>query len=78
MEEVKKIANGRPIWLTEFAAFGSTDKIKSFLDQAIPYMDKDNQIARYAYFMAHPGLLLNGNGGGLSEIGQHYVNWKAK
>jgi hypothetical protein len=40
-------------------------------------MDNSVDIHRYAYFMARPGdgMLINGNGDGLSDIGRDYVSF---
>ncbi|EDU49789.1 conserved hypothetical protein [Pyrenophora tritici-repentis Pt-1C-BFP] len=74
IEDTRKIAGGRPIWVTEFHASGSDDEVKAFLDDVMPWMDNSNDIHRYAYFMAQPGdgLLVSPDGKGLSAIGQEY------
>lgn len=68
------IAQGRPIWITEFKASGSDDQVKLFLDQVLPWLDGSSDVYRYAYFMARPGtgLLINDAQSGLSDIGVHY------
>lgn len=52
LNEVRSVANGRPIWITEFAPRGTEDEIKAFLNEVIPWIDGSADIQRYAYFMA--------------------------
>ena len=68
------MAQGRPIWVTEFHASGSDDEVRRFLDDVMPWMDASDDVHRYAYFMARPGdgLLVSGDGNGLSAIGKEY------
>jgi hypothetical protein len=70
----RKVAGGRPIWITEFKPEGTTEQIKRFLEDVMPWMDESGDIHRYAYFMATPseGFLVDGKGG-LSEIGKTYA-----
>jgi len=72
IEETRKIAGGRPIWITEFHARGTDDEVKAFFDQVLPWMDASNDIHRYAYFMASPGSLVNPEGTDMSELGVYY------
>lgn len=74
IDNARRIAGGRPIWITEFKPSGSDEQIKAFLSDVIPWMDKSGDIHRYAYFMASQGagLLVNGDGTGLSDVGAHY------
>jgi Glycosyl hydrolase catalytic core len=66
------MATGRPVWLTEFGASGSADEIEAFLETVIPWLDSQEFIQRYAYFMATDGLLNSGTG--LSRYGTTYAN----
>ena len=68
----RKIAQGRPIWVTEFYADGTDDEQKLFLDSVLPWMDSSLDIHRYAYFMAAPGFLVLTNGTALSSVGTHF------
>lgn len=52
IDEVKKVAQNRPIWITEFRPSGNDAEVKKFLDEVLPWMDKNDAIHRYAYFMA--------------------------
>ncbi|KAF1830951.1 hypothetical protein BDW02DRAFT_601217 [Decorospora gaudefroyi] len=74
INEARKIAGGRPIWITEFRAAGSDEEVVRFLDEVMPWMDASSDIHRYAYFMARPGagMLVNGQGNGLSVIGREF------
>lgn len=76
---------GKPIWITEFGltnddpgAPGYTDAdVQAFLQQVMPWMDQQTDVGRYAYFMDAPGILISGDGSGLSGNGivyNSYVN----
>jgi hypothetical protein len=59
------------VWLTEFAATSDSASQTQFLQKAIPWLNSQDAIERYAYFMAGDGSLLSDNA--LSAIGQAYV-----
>ena len=71
----RAVANGRPIWITEFKPAGSDREIMDFLSEVMPWLDFSGDIHRYAYFMAAPaaGMLINQAQTGLSDIGHHYL-----
>ncbi len=51
-----------PIWITEFAPFGSDDQINSFLQTVMTAMDTDPKysfVERYSYFMVGQGSLIS-------------------
>ncbi|KAL8771916.1 MAG: hypothetical protein Q9209_002854 [Squamulea sp. 1 TL-2023] len=49
--KAKEVANGRPIWLTEFKPDGSDEQQAEFLGEILPWLDdKNNGVDRYAYF----------------------------
>lgn len=67
-----------PVFVGEFAAIGSESDISSFLDEVMPWMDSNNDVLGYAYFMAYQGLLVNGEslsayGMFLSRIPSHHL-----
>ncbi|KAF1841530.1 glycoside hydrolase family 128 protein [Cucurbitaria berberidis CBS 394.84] len=74
IEDARKVAQGRPIWITEFKAEGTDEQVKRFLDEVIPWMDQSSDIHRYAYFMARsgPGMLINDAQNGMSDLGAYY------
>ena len=42
----------RPLWITEFGTNGGTeDQIVTFLENVLPWLDKQTYVQRYAYFM---------------------------
>lgn len=53
---------GKNVWVTEFSATGSDAQIQSFLEEVLPWMDAQDWIERYGYFMASDGLLVSGTG----------------
>ncbi|KAL4940327.1 hypothetical protein BDV06DRAFT_22931 [Aspergillus oleicola] len=63
-------------WVTEFAlnsdlsGSGGTQTSSDFLNEVLPWLDSQDAVARYAYFMCADGYLLNGNG--LSISGKAY------
>ena len=54
------MADGKPVWVSEFGATGSDDQINTFLQEVMPWMDSNDDIAGYAYYMASSGLLITG------------------
>ncbi|KAH7402819.1 hypothetical protein BKA66DRAFT_404949 [Pyrenochaeta sp. MPI-SDFR-AT-0127] len=74
IENARAVAQGRPIWITEFKPAGTDEEIKRFLDEILPWMDNTGDIHRYAYFMARPGpgMLINDPQNDVSDIGQFY------
>lgn len=79
INETRAVAGGRPIWITEFgfdSTFAYTDaQLQSFLETVMPWLDQQSDIARYAYFMDAPGLLINDAGTALSNNGIVYNNY---
>ena len=49
------------VWLTEFAAAGSDAEVAKFLGEVLPWMDSNDAIERYAYFMCAEGELVSGS-----------------
>nr|XP_031857134.1 uncharacterized protein CI109_007487 [Kwoniella shandongensis]KAA5524205.1 hypothetical protein CI109_007487 [Kwoniella shandongensis] len=80
VEAARKIAGGRPIWITEFALDNSDgvytqDDLRVFLQTALPWLDAQPDVHRYAYFMDAPGMLINSAGTALSDSGVLYNNY---
>jgi hypothetical protein len=70
---------GRPIWLTEFAcAYGGDSSVtgqEQYMREAIPLLEDDADVFRYAWFSADAiaeARLIEGDGA-LTELGQLYV-----
>lgn len=59
------------VWITEFQNTGSSDDQVTFLQSAIPYLNNNTMVGRYAYFFVADGYLLSGTS--LSDVGQAYV-----
>ncbi|KAH6647923.1 glycosyl hydrolase catalytic core-domain-containing protein [Truncatella angustata] len=73
---VTSICNlGKTVWITEFEAYGSIDQQSAFLKQAIPWLDNNSCVYRYAYFgAADPSKsLLMYDGPTLSPMGIQYT-----
>jgi hypothetical protein len=63
----------RPIWITEFGVTsGSQHDINVFLEAALPWLNEQVYIERYAYFWAAEGYLVSS--GALSPTGKEYVS----
>ena len=65
------------VWLTEFTLNsaingGNPDEAATFLQDVLPWLDSQPNVARYAYFMCAEGYLLSG--GSLSPSGQVYTS----
>ncbi|KAF2710972.1 glycoside hydrolase family 128 protein, partial [Pleomassaria siparia CBS 279.74] len=41
----------RPVWITEFRPTGSEADVIAFLKEALPWLDSQDYVERYAYFM---------------------------
>lgn len=67
IEAALQAARGKPVWITEFQKIGDA---REFLNDVLPWLDAQGQIARYAYFMVADGILTSN--GGLSELGKVY------
>ena len=69
---------GKPIWLTEFSCDGthSVADQKAYMQAAVPYLESDPNVMRYAWFSAKniPNGLLANTDGSLTELGQTYVS----
>jgi Glycosyl hydrolase catalytic core len=64
VEDVIKLAkkNGvNKVWATEFAAAGSDTEVAKFLGEVLPWMDSNDAVERYAYFMCEEGKLVSGS-----------------
>lgn len=76
INDVRKVANGKPIWVTEFGLTSddpyTEDQLIDFLETVMPWMDQQSDIHRYAYFMDEAGALINSNGKGMSTVGKIY------
>ncbi|BGP20526.1 hypothetical protein JCM10213_003789 [Rhodosporidiobolus nylandii] len=62
---------GKPIWLTEFAGYGTQDEQIAFLKYVIPWMEQQPFIERYAGFGDFVGTYVNADGS-LTPLGQAY------
>lgn len=60
VEEAIALADGKPLYISEFGATGSDDQINSFLEEVMPWMDSNSNIGGYAYFMVEDGTLVSG------------------
>jgi len=59
------------VWLTEFAADGSDAQVAKFLSEVLPWMDANDAVERYAYFMCSEGRLVGRSG--MSAVGKAYA-----
>ena len=73
INSARAIANGKPIWITEFgldSTYSYTQaELQAFLETVMPWMDQQSDIHRYAYFMDAAGILIDSSGSGLSGTG---------
>ncbi|PSK43688.1 hypothetical protein B9Z65_7202 [Elsinoe australis] len=81
IEDVRKVAGGRPIWLTEFG-FDYTEpytaaQLQDFLVEAMAYLDSQSDVARYAYFFDAPGFLIDSSTGVMNTLGVLYNNYSS-
>ncbi|KAF7795462.1 hypothetical protein EIP86_006623 [Pleurotus ostreatoroseus] len=62
---------GKPTWVTEFGAAGTTAQQQAFLQTMLPFLDNLSTVERYAYFMAGQDILVD-DSGALTALGQTY------
>jgi len=72
MGQAQQTAQGRQIWITEFAATGTTAQQVNFLNTVMPWLDQQDNIYRYAWFGAQPGQLVNADAS-LTAVGSAYM-----
>lgn len=63
----------KPIWLTEFAPFGSDDQISGFMKSMLPKLESLDYLQAYSYFMVAQNQLMSSNTA-LSAIGKVYAS----
>lgn len=71
IEKAKGIAGGRKLWITEFQAPGNDAEQAKWLAEVLPWLDSQDYVERYSYFMARQGSMMSGSG--LSTVGQAFV-----
>ncbi|CAD0114765.1 unnamed protein product [Aureobasidium uvarum] len=73
------MSGGRPVWITEFGLDNSTPytaaELQSFLEEVMEWMDEQDYVHRYAYFMDTTGALMNSGGTGMSDLGNVYNSY---
>jgi hypothetical protein len=62
--------SGLPVYLTEFGTTDGNDQ--AFLAEVLPWLDAQDYVQRYAYFMAEDGKLISGTS--LSAAGNTYCS----
>ncbi|RKF65846.1 Alkali-sensitive linkage protein 1 [Erysiphe neolycopersici] len=66
------VSGGRPVWITEFEGSGDAAQQQAFLNDVLPWLDSQDYVERYAYFMASDGNLIS-SGTTLSSVGQAFA-----
>jgi hypothetical protein len=61
----------RPVWITEFRGPSSEEEEIVFLEEVLPWLDSQDYVHRYAYFMASEGSLISD--GVLSRLGEPFA-----
>jgi hypothetical protein len=75
IQQAIDMANGKPIFVSEFGATGSNEEIAAFLQEVMPWMDGNSAVAGYAYFMVKEGDLVTG--GEPSSYGNTYKTFSS-
>jgi hypothetical protein len=73
VEEAISLADGKPLFISEFGASGSDAQISSFLEEVMPWMDANSGIAGYAYYMVADANLVTGSEP--SAFGNTYMSY---
>ena len=78
VENATALANGKPVWVDNFQANGTEPDVKAFFDEAIPYLEGNDAVARYAYvspMRTEPAAGFLNQDGSLSALGAYYANY---
>ncbi|KAK4947118.1 hypothetical protein LTR10_013889 [Elasticomyces elasticus] len=68
--------SGKPVFVSEFAPTDGSDSDKSdFLQEVMPWMDSNNDVLGYAYFMVADGMLMSGTSP--SSFGSTYLDYSS-
>ncbi|KAG8413400.1 hypothetical protein J3458_012969 [Metarhizium acridum] len=75
VKKICQLGKGRQVWITDFQGFGSPAQQGDFLKKAMPFLDKNACVARYAYFgtAKNSQVLLQNRGPALSPLGILYA-----
>ncbi|PIA96157.1 Alkali-sensitive linkage protein 1 [Cercospora beticola] len=73
IQDAAALAPGKPIYVSEFGATGSDEEISQFLQEVMPWMDSNSDVAGYAYFMTASGQLVTGTEP--STYGKTYMSY---
>jgi hypothetical protein len=76
VQDAYAAGKGRKVWITEFGASGSIAEQNAFLQAVIPWLDAQDYVERYAYFMCEEGVLLSG--GALSALGSTFKSYASR
>ena len=49
VENATALARGKKVWVDNFQANGSPEDVRAFLDEALPYLEGNDNVERYAY-----------------------------
>ncbi|KAJ9621517.1 hypothetical protein H2203_007004 [Taxawa tesnikishii (nom. ined.)] len=60
VQNATNVAGGKPVYLTEFGATGTDAQVSTFLETVMPWMDGQDFMEGYSYFMVSDGLLVSG------------------
>ena len=77
VQKAKKVAGGRPVWVTNFQPSGDSAAQKEFLGKVVPWLDQQDYVQAYAYV---PTAIQNGgdpgmtDGDNLNDLGKYYAN----
>lgn len=74
VQEAYVAGGNRTLWITEFGATGSTEQQVEFLQIVMPWLDQQEYVGRYAYFMDDVGVLLQ-SATELSSLGSTFMDY---
>lgn len=74
VQEAYVAGGNRTLWITEFGATGTDAEVVEFLTVVMPWLDEQEYVGRYAYFMDEVGVLAETTTE-LSEIGSTFMSY---
>lgn len=91
VEKAIELGKGKKVWVDNFQANGIPEDVKTFLDEALPYLEGNEHVERYAYVPPlrtdpnkyGPGFRTDqfidpnlSSNGALTDLGRYYANFK--
>jgi hypothetical protein len=71
IQQAYEAGGNRNLWITEFGASGSAAEQQTFLETVLPWLDAQDYVERYAYFMVSDGSMVTGTS--INDLGKTFA-----